>query len=121
MQKSRFLEFEIPSALALLRVARQMRFVKRFHLLFLLSLALVIFCAELSESVRLADDVSDDLVEVSAAPVPKSADMAQRDVISRRGIPVVEESGRSLDLISSTALAVSSAQDLLRMLSIQRK
>jgi hypothetical protein len=97
-----------------------MRFVKWFHLLFLLSLALGLFCGELGESVRLADDVSNDLV-VSAAPSSKCVEMAQPDVISRQGIMVFEESTRGPAVIPSTALAIPSAQDLLRLLSIQRR
>ena len=98
-----------------------MRFVRRFQLLFLLSLTLGLFCGELVESFRLADDVSNDFVEVSAAPISKGAETAQRDLRSRRGVTVFDESIRSLAVIPSTALVISSAQDLLRLLSIQRK
>lgn len=98
-----------------------MRFVRRFQLLFLLSLTLGLFCGELVESLRLADDVSNDFVEVSAAPIAKGAEMAQWDLCCRRGFTVFDESIRSLAVIPSTAFAILSAQDLLRLLSIQRK
>jgi hypothetical protein len=98
-----------------------MRFVRRFQLLFLLSLTLGLFCGELVESLRLADDVSNDFVEVSAAPISNGAEMAQWDLCCRRGFTVFDESIRSLAVIPSTALAILSAQDLLRLLSIQRK
>jgi hypothetical protein len=98
-----------------------MRFVRQFQLLFLLLLTLGLFCGELGESLRLADDVSNDFVEVSVATISTGAEMAKWDLSSRRGVTVFEESIRSLAVIPSTALAISSAQDLLRFLSIQRK
>jgi len=98
-----------------------MRFIRRFQLLFLLSLTLGVFCGELVESVRLADDVSNDFVQVSVAPVAESAAVAQRDVISSRDIKAFRESIRGFAVIPSTALAISSGQDLLKFLSIQRK
>lgn len=100
-----------------------MQFVQRFDFLVLLSLAL--FCGELSESARLVDDVSNDLVQVSAARVSNSAEtnwrIYRRDGISRQACRVFEEPVRGLAVIPSTPLAISSAQDLLRLLSIQRK
>jgi hypothetical protein len=99
-----------------------MRFVSQLHLFILLS-ALCLFCGELSESVRLADDVSNDLVQLSPAStaISKGAKIAERDVISRREITVFRDSVRSLLVIPSTALAIPCAQDLLRLLSVQRK
>ena len=102
-----------------------MRFVQRFDFLFLLSLALALFCGELSESARLVDDVSNDFVQVSAGRVSNSAEtdwrIYRRDGISRQACRVFEEPVRGLSVIPSKQLAISSAQDLLRLLSIQRK
>jgi hypothetical protein len=98
-----------------------MRFFKRFHLVFFLSLALGLFCGELSESIRLADDVSNDLVEVLPAAISTCAETGLWDVNSRQGISVLKESARSHSIIPFAARAILPAQDLLRLFSIQLK
>jgi|SRR5215471_13950075 len=98
-----------------------MRFVKGFYFLFLLSLALSLFCGEFPESSSLADDVSNDFVEATFAPVSIRIQIASRDLFFERRITLVEESIRNLPVAHSVEPAQFSGPDLLRLLSIQRK
>ena len=98
-----------------------MKFVRRFQLLFLLLLTLGVFSDELVELVRLADDVSNDFVQVSIARVAECAEVAQWDETSSRRGAAPQELIRGFVIVPSTALAVSSGQDLLRLLSVQRE
>jgi len=98
-----------------------MRFGKELRFLFLLSLTLGLFCGELGESFRLADDASNDLVQVSTASIHKCAEIASRDLISQRSITVPQELIVNFAVVTSTDAAPSSGPDLLRLLSIQRK
>ena len=98
-----------------------MRFGKELRFLFLLSLTLGLFCSELGETFRLADDVSNDLVQVSNASTYKCAEIASRDVVSQRGVTVAHELILNLAVVTTIAAAPSSDPDLLRLLSIQRK
>ena len=115
-----FTAYVIPSARVLIRPG-QMKCVRRFQLLFLLLLTLGVFCDELVESARLADDVSNDFVQASIARVAECAEAAQWDETSgRRGV-ALHEFIRGFAMVPSIALPVSSGQDLLRLLSVQRK
>ena len=80
-----------------------------------------VFCNELVELVRLADDVSNDFVQVSIARVAGSAEAARwNETFGRRGA-ALQEFIRGFAIVPSIVLAVSSEQDLLRLLSVQRK
>ena len=98
-----------------------MRFPKELRLLFFLSLTLGLFGGELGESFRLADDVSNDLVQVSTTLDRKCAENASSDLISVKGIAVAEELILYAFIISSSKPAYFSASDLLRLFSIQLK
>lgn len=90
-----------------------MRFDRGFCLLFLLGLTLGLFCSEIPESVSLTDDVSNDFIDDSSAPVTKCA-----------GIALVAQTGETIRilLVSLPANPVRIAgPELLRLLSIQRK
>jgi len=115
-----FTAYVIRSA-RVLRRPGPMKFVRRFQLLFLLLLTLGVFCDELVELVRLADDVSNDFVQVSIARVAECAEAAQWDETSSRRDAALREFIRGFAIVPSIALAVSSGQDLLRLLSVQRK
>jgi len=77
--------------------------------------------APVVELVRLADDVSNDFVQVSIARVAECAEVAQWDETSSRCGAAPQELIRGFVTVLSSALAVSSGQDLLRLLSVQRK
>jgi hypothetical protein len=89
--------------------------VRQLHLLLLLSLTLGLFCGELNESFRLADDTSNDLVEISPGSPSKCAEAAPA-ILSKRHPIVVEKFICNLAVITS-----SGPRKLLRLLSIQRK
>jgi hypothetical protein len=98
-----------------------MRFPNELRLLFLLTLALVCYGGELGESSRLADEVSNDLVAVSIAVDRKCAETPSQYLVSRNGITTAKELIPYLFAIPSITPAHSSASDLLRLFSIQRK
>jgi hypothetical protein len=98
-----------------------MQFTKTVRVLFLLSLTLGLFGGELGESIRLADDVSNDFVQVSTTQIHKCGNIAPVDLISQKSITVAEEPFPSLIVVSFAKPAFSSASDLLRLISIQRK
>ena len=98
-----------------------MSLVKGCYLLFLLSLTLGLFCGEFPESCSLTDDVSNDFVEATFAPVSIRMETAPRDLFFERRITLVEESIRTLPVIPSVKPAAFSGPDLLRLLSIQKK
>ena len=98
-----------------------MRLVKRFSLLFVLSVALGLFCGEFPETSCLADDASNDYVEATFAPVSVRMKIAPRNLFFERRITLVEESIRTLPVVPSIEPASFSGPDLLRLLSIQRK
>jgi len=98
-----------------------MRFVKTLRFLFLLSLTLGLFGGEISESVRLADDASNDFVQVSAKPTHNCGKIAPGDLISQGSIVVAEGLVPNIAAIPFAKLAPFSASDLLRLISIQRK
>jgi len=99
----------------------RMRFAKLLRFLFLFSLTLSVFGGELGESCRLADDVSNDFVRVSATPIYKVAEVAPRRLTSQRSIAITEELVPYLAISPFAKPARSSASDLLHLVSIQRK
>jgi len=114
---------QIPAArvLTLGTFSWPMWFLKKLRVLFLLSLSLGLFGSELCESFRLADDVSNDLVQVSVGRIHKSVETASQDLIPQRCIVVAEELVLDLAGLPSVEPAPSSGSDLLRLISIQRK
>ena len=98
-----------------------MRLLKALQILFLLSLTLALFGGELVESYSLTDDVSNDLIQVSATPVHKCANLASCDLIQQEVVTAVEKLTVNPAVISFAGRDSSSASDLLRLLSIQRK
>ena len=98
-----------------------MRFVKTLRFLLLLSLTLGLFGGEIGESVRLADDTSNDFVQVSAKPIDNCGEIAPGDFISQGSIVVTEGLVPNFAVIPFAKLVPFSASDLLRLISIQRK
>jgi len=100
-----------------------MRFAKKFYLVLLFSLTLGLFCDELPESFSLSDDVSNDFVEESAAPVSSGVETARADLISERNPSPTEQPFvlREPAGIPTPPPKASSGPNLLRLLSIQRK
>ena len=90
-------------------------------MLFFLSLMLSLFCGELGELVCLADDTSNDYVQVSASPIHKSCGIASEDLVIRSGFAVAHEFAFHLTLTPAVRPGLSSGSSLLRLLSIQRK
>jgi hypothetical protein len=100
-----------------------MRFAKKFYLLLLFSLTLGLFFGELPESFSLSDDVSNDFVEESAAPVSSGVEIARADLISEQSPYPTEQPFvlREPAGIPTPPPKASSGPNLLRLLSIQRK
>jgi hypothetical protein len=98
-----------------------MRFVKTLRFLLLLSVPLGLFGGEISESVRLADDTSNDFVQVLAKPIHNCGKIALGNLISEGSIVVAEELVPNIAVIPFAKPAPFSASDLLRFISIQRK
>jgi hypothetical protein len=98
-----------------------MRLARALQLLFVLSLGLCLFGGELGESLRLADDVSNDLVQISPTHVVKSDEATFQDVYSQRGITAEAEFIQGLMLISFAQRTSFSISDLLSLTCIQRK
>lgn len=98
-----------------------MRFVRALQLGFLLFLALALFGSEIGESARFIDDSSNDYIEATSSLGHKVAGKAPT-VVFRTNTAVTEELVVTPAVIPCTEPAVfSSGQDLLRLLSIQRK
>ena len=98
-----------------------MRFVKTLYVALLFSLLLGLFSSELAESFSLSDDVTNDFVEDSAKP---PADVTQE--IRKRSEPTPQKffgvkPHPQLPAIHPAEATLSSAPDLLRLLTIQRK
>ena len=98
-----------------------MRFAKVMRFLFTLALTLGVFSGELVEISRLVDDVSNDFVQVSATPIHKCAQIAPGRLSSHKSISLAEDVVPGPAFIPSIKPSLSSAPDLLRLLSIQRK
>jgi len=98
-----------------------MRFVGALRFLFLLSLTLGLFGGEIAESVRLADDTSNDFVQVSAGHIHICGEIASGHLFFLNSVTVAEKLFPNLVVIPFAKPAPLSAPDLLRLLSIQRK
>lgn len=98
-----------------------MRFARKLRLLFFLSLTLSLFGGELGESFRLADDVSNDYVQMSASPLHKCVEIASQDLSSQGSVTLVQELLLSLPIHSSSDPSFYPVLDLLRLISVQRK
>lgn len=98
-----------------------MRFVRAFQVLFLVWLAIALFGGEVVESACFVNDVSNDYIQAPASPAHQFAKKAPADVMSQRIVSVAQESMVTPAVISSIERVHSSASDLLRLLSIQRK
>ena len=98
-----------------------MRWVKALQFLSLLLLMVALFGGEVVESACFVDDVANDYIQAPASPAHQFAKKAPVSVLSQRSINVTEELIPSLAVTPSIEPAPSSASDLLRLLSIQRK
>ena len=98
-----------------------MRLARAFQFLFVLSLGLGLFGGELGESFRLADDVSNDLVQVSPTHMLKCVEVDSEELHPQGGITAASAFIQELVLIpfaDPTSLSVSA---LLSLTCIQRK
>ena len=98
-----------------------MRLVRALKFLFLLLLAVTLFGGEVGESACFVDDISNDYIRAPASPVYQLAQRPPAHVIFQGSFKVPEELTRKLAVIPSGEASCSSASDLLRLLSIQRK
>src|SRR4029077_21208087 len=94
-----------------------MRFLGRFCILLVFSLAFGLICSEIPESVSLSDDTSNDFLV--SGPAPKIARVRREANPRQDAAPTVTL--LSLPLNYCTQPALPSGPDLLRLLSIQRK
>jgi hypothetical protein len=97
-----------------------MRFLGRFCILLVFSLAFGLICSEIPESVSLSDDTSNDfLVSGPALKIGRMQTACQEANLRQDAAPTATLP--SLPLIHCTQPALPSGPDLLRLLSIQRK
>jgi len=95
-----------------------MRLVRALKLLLL---AVALFGAEVGESACFVDDFSNDYIQAPASSVEQLAKRAPAHLIFQGSFKVPEERTRKLAIIPSCEASRSSASELLRLLSIQRK
>jgi hypothetical protein len=98
-----------------------MRWVKALQFLSFLLLMVALFGGEVVESACFTNDVSNDYIQAPASPSHQFAKMAPADVVSQCSVNVAEELIPNVAAIPSVEPSRSSAADLLRLLSIQRK
>ncbi|MGB2663785.1 MAG: hypothetical protein WAK48_07270 [Candidatus Acidiferrum sp.] len=98
-----------------------MRFVKVLQFFCLLLVAVALFGGEVVESACFVNDVSNDYIQAPAPPAHQFAKKAPANMMSQNSIKVAEELILNLAVAPSIAPAPSSASNLLRLLSIQRK
>lgn len=98
-----------------------MRLVKVLQFFWLLFLAVALFGGEVAESACFVNDVSNDYIQEPASPAHRFANQAPVIVMSQNSINVADELILNLAVAPPTEPAPSSASDLLRLLSIQRK
>jgi hypothetical protein len=98
-----------------------MRFVKRLHILFFLFLSLGVFSGQLLESFSLSDDVSNDFVDDSAAPVASKNQEVAKNPGPALDITFRQEPVPPQPVSRVGEPTIPSGRDLLRLLSIQRK
>jgi hypothetical protein len=89
--------------------------------LFLLLLALVLFSGEVGESACFVDDISNDYVLAPASPVHQLVVRASAQGISQGGMKIADKLILKFVAIPSGQTSGSSASELLRLHSIQRK
>ena len=98
-----------------------MRLAKRLYILFLLVLSLGLSCGELPESGSLSDDVRNDFVEDSAAPVAGEIQEVRKDPEPALDIYFTEEPVPQLPVSRLVRPTFPSGRNLLRLSSVQRK
>jgi len=87
----------------------------------LLLLAVALFGAEVGESACFVDDFSNDYIQAPASSVDQLAKRVPAHLIFQGSFKVPEERTRKLAVTPSCEASRSSASELLRLLSIQRK
>jgi hypothetical protein len=97
-----------------------MRFLGRFCILLIFSLAFGLICSEIPESLSLQDDTSNDFLVSSSAPKIGRVQTARREANARQDAAPTDKLP-SLPLIHCTQPALASGPNLLRLLSVQRK
>lgn len=97
-----------------------MRFLGRFCILLVFSLAFGLICSEIPESLRLYDDTSNDFLVSSPGSKIGRVQTARREANPRQDAAPTA-TFPSLTLILCTQPALPSGPKLLRLLSIQRK
>ena len=98
-----------------------MRLARALQFLFLLFLWVTLFGGEVGESACFVDDVSNDYIQAPASPVQQLAEKAPAHVILQGSFNLPEARMLRAAVVPSVELSFSSASDLLRLLSIQRK
>jgi hypothetical protein len=98
-----------------------MRFLGRFCILLVFSLALGLICSEVPESLGLYDDTSNDIVTSTPAPQFESVKTTRKEASPRQDSAGPIATFPSVAVIYSAEPALLSGPDLLRLLSIQRK
>jgi hypothetical protein len=98
-----------------------MRLVRVLQFLFLLLLALALFGGEVGESACFVDDISNDYILAPASPVHQLVDKASAQGISQDGLKIADKLILEVVVIPSGQASRSSASELLRLHSIQRK
>ena len=97
-----------------------MRFLGRFCILLVFSLAFGLICSEIPESLGLYDDTSNDFLVSRPAPKIGKVQAARREANPRQDAAPTATLP-SLPFIHCTQPALPSGPNLLRLLSIQRK
>src|SRR6266478_5142102 len=100
-----------------------MRFLGRFCILLVFSLAFGLICSEIPESLSLYDDTSNDFLASGRAPKIGRVQAARREANPRQDAAPTATLATlpSLSPIHRTRPALPSGPNLLRLLSIQRK
>jgi hypothetical protein len=100
-----------------------MRFLGRFCILVVSSLAFALICSEIPESLRLDDDTSNDFLVSGPAPTIARAQTARRESNARQDAAPTATlvTLPTLPAIHCIQPALPSGPNLLRLLSIQRK
>jgi hypothetical protein len=98
-----------------------MRLVTVLQFSCLLLLAVALFGGEVVESACFVNDVSNDYIQTPAAPAHQFAKKAPANAMPHNSVNVAEELILNLAVALAIEPAPSSASNLLRLLSIQRK